>query len=92
MRPPAPQVPHLLFHIVDVRDVAAAHVKALTTPGAANQRYICSAVEESVPFTVISATLHDEFAPLGYVFQLVSRILFQVAHPLLTLASSSGYM
>jgi dihydroflavonol-4-reductase len=64
-------VPHLLFHIVDVRDVAAAHVKALTTPGAANQRYICSAVEESVPFAVISATLHDEFAPLGYVFQCV---------------------
>jgi len=37
-RPPA--VPRLGFWIVDVRDLAALHVRALTTPAAAGERFI----------------------------------------------------
>ncbi|MDG4772259.1 aldehyde reductase [Solwaraspora sp. WMMD792] len=34
--------PHLYIPFVDVRDVAAAHVLAMTTPGAAGQRFLLS--------------------------------------------------
>lgn len=37
-----PGFPHLFFPIVDVRDVAAAHLSALTTPGAAGERFLLS--------------------------------------------------
>ncbi|UEJ82834.1 aldehyde reductase [Brachybacterium halotolerans subsp. kimchii] len=37
-----PASPHLFFPIVDVRDVARAHVLALQTPSAAGQRYLLS--------------------------------------------------
>jgi nucleoside-diphosphate-sugar epimerase len=35
-----PVAPNINWNFVDVRDVAAAHVKAITTPNAAGQRYI----------------------------------------------------
>lgn len=38
-----PGVPRLGWSFVDVRDVAAAHVAALTAPAASGHRYICSA-------------------------------------------------
>lgn len=37
-----PGLPRLGWNMVDVRDVAAAHVAALTAPAAAGRRYICS--------------------------------------------------
>jgi len=37
-----PAFPHLFFPIVDVRDVAAAHLLAMTTPGAAGERFLLS--------------------------------------------------
>jgi dihydroflavonol-4-reductase len=37
-----PGCPRLGFSLVDVRDVAIAHVTAMTTPAAAGRRYICS--------------------------------------------------
>lgn len=42
LRGAPPALPHLFFPIVDVRDVAAAHVLAVTTPGAAGQRFLLS--------------------------------------------------
>lgn len=41
LRREVPGVPHTLFHVVDVRDVAAAHIAAMTTPEAAGQRFCC---------------------------------------------------
>ena len=38
-----PAVPHLAWNIVDVRDVAAAHVAALTSKNAAGHRYLLRA-------------------------------------------------
>jgi len=61
-----PAIPSLLFHLVDVRDVAAAHAVALTEPEAKNQRFICSAVQKSVPFMEMAKILQAEFGPLGY--------------------------
>ncbi len=37
-----PAVPHLGLSTVDVRDVAAAHIAALTVPGAAGRRFIAT--------------------------------------------------
>ena len=37
-------VPQLRFGCVDVRDVAAAHISALTNPSAPGQRFLCSKV------------------------------------------------
>jgi dihydroflavonol-4-reductase len=38
-----PGIPNLGFSLVDVRDVAAAHVSAMETPAAAGERFIASA-------------------------------------------------
>jgi len=43
-----PAAPHMTFSIVDVRDVAAAHLAAMTSPAAAGQRHILSDREMSV--------------------------------------------
>lgn len=38
-----PGVPDIQFGVVDVRDVSAAHIEAMTTKEAAGKRFICSA-------------------------------------------------
>src|SRR5690606_16777875 len=43
-----PAAPKLSFSLVDVRDVAAAHLAAMTTPAAGGQRHILSEREMSV--------------------------------------------
>lgn len=43
MRGKLPAVPDIVFGVVDVRDVAAAHVAALTADGAVGRRFIVSA-------------------------------------------------
>jgi dihydroflavonol-4-reductase len=43
MKRELPGCPRLGFPMVDVRDVATAHLAAMTTPEAAGQRYCCSA-------------------------------------------------
>jgi len=57
-------VPDIRMGIVDVRDVAHAHVLAMTKPEAAGQRYLCSSVSSGVRPLV--GILHNEFAPQGY--------------------------
>ncbi|CAN5125171.1 aldehyde reductase [soil metagenome] len=54
-RPPA--VPRVSFNVVDVRDVAEAHVLALTTPEAAGQRFI--AAGEFLWMKDVAAILRD---------------------------------
>jgi nucleoside-diphosphate-sugar epimerase len=39
-RPPV--LPHLGFNIVDVRDLADLHIRAMTSPAAAGERFIAS--------------------------------------------------
>ena len=43
LRREVPGIPRTRFHVVDVRDVAKAHIAAMTTPEAAGQRFCCVA-------------------------------------------------
>ncbi|MDX1872589.1 aldehyde reductase [Mycolicibacterium sp. 120266] len=51
-------LPRASFAVVDVRDVADLHVRAMTAPGAAGQRYLASA-GEAVTLPQIAATLRE---------------------------------
>lgn len=59
-----PAVPRLNFPVVDVRDVAAAHVKAVTSSEAIGNRHILYG--ESVWMKDMAAALAKEFRPQGY--------------------------
>jgi dihydroflavonol-4-reductase len=59
-----PAVPDISFACVDVRDVADAHVAAMTVPEAAGKRFLCAG--EQASFLVIARIVHDHFAPRGY--------------------------
>ena len=54
-----PMLPDISFNIVDVKDVAAMHVKAITTDAAKGQRFIASAGMRS--FVDIAKTLAEAF-------------------------------
>jgi nucleoside-diphosphate-sugar epimerase len=53
-----PAFPHLWIPVVDVRDVAAAHILAMTTPGAAGQRLLL-ADGPALELSQIGALLHE---------------------------------
>jgi len=58
-----PGIPNLGFGVVDVRDVADMHVRCLTMPDMANERFICSG-----PFLMMSevaAILREGLGPQG---------------------------
>lgn len=59
-----PACPDVGFAVVDVRDVATAHVAAMTTPAAAGQRFI-TAIEHA-SMRDIAAILDRQFRPRGY--------------------------
>ena len=59
-----PALPVLGFGAVDVRDVALAHVNAMTVPEAAGHRHIL--VTESMSIKDIALILDEEFRPQGY--------------------------
>ena len=63
-----PGMGRLMVSLVDVRDVAEAHVRALETPEAAGKRIIISA--KDMWFEEFGKIVHDEFAPQGYDFSL----------------------
>ncbi|MBI5257753.1 MAG: NAD-dependent epimerase/dehydratase family protein [Burkholderiales bacterium] len=59
-----PACPDVHFAIVDVRDVAAAHVAAMTHPQAAGERFICA--DQDVSMLDIARVLHEGFAARGF--------------------------
>ena len=59
-----PMVPHLNIPIVDVRDVASAHIKAMTARKAAGQRHLVHAT--NIWMEEISDILAAEFGKYGY--------------------------
>ena len=61
-----PGVPRFSTPIVDVRDVALAHLRAITVKEAANQRFIL--VNENLWFKQVADILLGEFEPLGWSF------------------------
>lgn len=58
-----PMVPKANFAVCDVRDVALAHVKAMTLSNAADHRHIIST--QNVWFKDIALALSKEFKPHG---------------------------
>lgn len=64
-----PGTPKVGFVIVDVRDVAAAHVAAMTSPAAAGERFLVG--DRFMWFSEVAATLAREFP--AYASKLPSR-------------------
>lgn len=59
-----PGVPRLNYSVVDVRDVAAAHLAAMTHPDAAGKRFVCST--DSIWMMEVARILDTHFASRGY--------------------------
>jgi dihydroflavonol-4-reductase len=59
-----PAIPDLNYAAVDVRDVAAAHVAAMTSPEAAGQRFLCAIENHSM--REIASILAEHLAPQGF--------------------------
>ena len=64
MRREVPGCPDLGWPSVDVRDVADAHLAAMTTPGAAGMRFCCTIEDARVQD--IALILKNQFANRGY--------------------------
>lgn len=59
-----PLVPPASLSVVDVRDVARAHVRALTVPGVADNRHIVT--NQCISVKDMATALAKEFKPHGY--------------------------
>jgi nucleoside-diphosphate-sugar epimerase len=58
-------VPRQRFGVVDVRDVADAHIKAMTTPAAADQRFLVLADGPTISWLQLAQILRDRLGPLA---------------------------
>ncbi|XP_029204078.1 dihydroflavonol 4-reductase-like isoform X1 [Acropora millepora] len=59
-----PMVPNLCYPACDVRDVAGAHITAMTSPTAPGNRFMT--VTDSLWIPEMAKILDEEFRPLGY--------------------------
>jgi dihydroflavonol-4-reductase len=59
-----PAIPDINFATVDVRDVASAHLAAMTTPEAAGERFICAIENHSM--MDVARVLHDHLSSRGF--------------------------
>ena len=59
-----PAIPDINFATVDVRDVASAHVAAMTAPGAAGERFICAIENHSM--MEVALILDEHLAGRGF--------------------------
>ncbi|KPF72586.1 epimerase [Bosea sp. AAP35] len=57
-----PALPRLMFGVVDVRDVADLHLRAMTDPAAANERFIATA-GDFMTMQEIAQVLRDRLGP-----------------------------
>jgi nucleoside-diphosphate-sugar epimerase len=64
LRRDMPGCPDVGWAVVDVRDVASAHLAAMTTPEAAGQRFVCAVQHASM--REIAEILQRHFGPRGY--------------------------
>ncbi len=60
-----PTLPRQRFGVVDVRDVADAHVKAMATPVAAGRRYLVLADGPTITWVELAQILRDHLGPAG---------------------------
>lgn len=71
-----PVMANVNYMISDVRDVARCHVRALTLPEAANQRFIV--INGVLSMQEVVKTLADEFEKYGYKFPTRTAMNFMV--------------
>lgn len=60
-----PALPRQRFGVVDVRDVAQAHVLAMDTPAAAGKRYVLLADGPTITWLELAQILRDHLGPAG---------------------------
>ncbi len=60
-----PALPRQRFGVVDVRDVADAHIKAMATPDAAGKRYLLLADGPTITWLGMAQILHDHLGADG---------------------------
>jgi nucleoside-diphosphate-sugar epimerase len=58
-------VPRQRFGVADVRDVADAHIKAMTTPAAAGQRFLVLADGPTISWLQLAQIMRDRLGPLA---------------------------
>ncbi len=58
-------VPRQRFGVADVRDVADAHIAAMTTPAAAGQRFLVLADGPTISWLILAQILRDRLGPLA---------------------------
>eukprot|EP00051_Salpingoeca_urceolata_P022986 m.384035 g.384035 ORF g.384035 m.384035 type:complete len:357 (+) comp20048_c0_seq8:3246-4316(+) len=75
-----PMLPQISWSIVDVRDVADSHVRALTSPAAAGRRYLC--VAGTCTFADMARVINEHFRHRGV--SVATRV---APKPMLWLAS-----
>lgn len=60
-----PALPRQRFGVVDVRDVADAHITAMATPAAAGKRYLLVADGPTITWLGLAQILRDHLGPAG---------------------------
>ena len=60
-----PVLPRQHFGVVDVRDVADAHITAMATPAAAGRRYLLLADGPTITWVELAQILRDHLGPAG---------------------------
>ena len=60
-----PALPRQRFGVVDVRDVADAHITAMATPAAAGKRYLLLADGPTITWLELAQILRDHLGPAG---------------------------
>ena len=60
-----PALPRQRFGVVDVRDVADAHIAAMATPAAAGKRYLLLADGPTITWLGLAQILRDHLGPAG---------------------------
>src|SRR5271170_3119736 len=60
-----PTLPRQRFGVVDVRDVADAHITAMATPAAAGKRYLLLADGPTITWLALAQILRDHLGPAG---------------------------
>ena len=60
-----PALPRQRFGVVDVRDVAEAHIAAMATPAAAGNRYLLLADGPTITWRGLAEILQDHLGPAG---------------------------
>ncbi|WP_426323320.1 NAD-dependent epimerase/dehydratase family protein [Microbacterium sp. E-13] len=93
-----PGYPNMFVPIVDVRDVAAAHVAAMTAPGAAGERFLVATGEPAIAMKEIGAILKAELGdkaskvPSRSIPNVVVRLTAVFRDEFKSVAADLGYV